>query len=155
MLLWLSRLMNKKATIVDSARSIPVTLDARQHERSPQGGTNEIAISIAKFGSLEKKNLSVRSVDICPVGMGIEADVPLAPGFVWFRDGVGPHRGGIVVWSRVFEDYTCRAGIKFIPVTFGQETAQTAMQHHIPSCHASELVTCMLVDEVTRSEGES
>lgn len=129
--------------------------DARQHARLPQGRTNGIAMRIAKFETLDKVDLSVRAVDISAAGMGVEADVPLEPGFVWFRDGAGSQKGGAVVWTRVLENNTCRAGIKFIPLEFCDEIAAHASAAHSypPSCHAPELVACMLVDEGPMMEG--
>jgi len=129
--------------------------DARQHARLPQGRTNGVAMRIARFGTLDKSDVSVRTVDISATGMGVEADVPLEPGFVWFRDGAGSHKGGAVVWTRVLENNTCRGGIKFIPLGPGHELAAHASAAHPypPSCHAPELVACMLVDEGPLREG--
>ena len=129
--------------------------ELRRHMRLPQGRTNGIDMRIAKFGTLDKIDLSVRAVDISAAGMGVEADVPLEPGFVWFRDSVGHHECGVVVWTRECENNTCRAGIKFIPIGPGHDAAAHASAAHPypPSCHAPQLVACMLVDEVPVMEG--
>lgn len=129
--------------------------ELRRHVRLPQGRSNGIVMRIAKFGTLDKVDLNIRVVDIGEGGVGIEADVPLEPGFVWFRDNAGGHKGGAVVWTTVLENNTCRAGIKFIPLGPGQELAAHASAAHPypPSCRAPELVACMLVDEGPTREG--
>jgi hypothetical protein len=129
--------------------------DARQQARLPQGRTNGIAMRIAKFGTLDITDLSVRAVDISAAGMSVEADVLLEPGFVWIRDKAGHQQGGVIVWTRACENDICRAGIKFIPLTSGHEVISHANADHPypPSCHAPGLVACMLVDEVPLREG--
>jgi hypothetical protein len=123
--------------------------ELRQHMRLPQGKTNGIAVRIAKFGTLDKIDVSVRAVDISTSGMHVEADVPLEPGFVWFRDNVGNQQCGVVVWTKGCENNTSRAGIRFISLAPGHEIAVRASAAHSypPSCYAPELVACMLVDE--------
>ncbi len=124
--------------------------ELRQHTRLPQGSTNGIAMRIAKFGTLEKSDMSVRTVDTSASGMGVEADVPLEPGFVWFRDTVEHHQCGVVVWTKG-ENNTCRAGIKFIPLAAAPEKITghaSTTQPYLPSFHSPQLVACMLVDEV-------
>jgi hypothetical protein len=73
---------------------------------------------------------------------------------VWFRDNVGHHQCGVIVWTEV-EKNTCRAGIKFISLAPGHEITASASAAHpyLPSCHAPQLVACMLVDEVPVREG--
>jgi hypothetical protein len=125
--------------------------DARQHARLPQGRTSSIALRIAKFGTMEKRDMSVRAVDISAEGMGVESDVPVDPGFVWFCEGAGHHQCGVVVWTGECGNKTCRAGIKFIPLGSGLKIAadvRSAYPYPL-SCRAPELVACMLVDEFT------
>ncbi len=86
----------------------------RKYERRPMTAQSNIAMSIAKFETLDRMDLNVRPIDISQGGMCIEADVQLDPGFVWFREGVDKHRCGITVWTRPGDNHTCRAGIKFI-----------------------------------------
>ncbi len=128
--------------------------DARQHVRIAQGKESSVALSIAKFETLEKVDVSARALDICDAGMGIEADAPIDPGFVWFREGA-EHQCGIIVWTRTGENNKCRAGIRFIKIGAGQEfsTYASALQPHIPSCHVPGLVTSLLVDERPLADG--
>jgi PilZ domain len=128
--------------------------ELRQHMRQPQGRTNGIAMRIAKFGTLDKSDMSVRPVDISATGVCVEADVPLEPGFVWFRDNVGHHQCGVIVWTKRGNN-TCRAGIKFMPLAPGREVtaSASAAYPYLPSFHAPQLVACMLVDEVPVREG--
>jgi hypothetical protein len=129
--------------------------DSRKYERQPQVTAKDIAMRIAKFETLDKVDLKARAVDMSAEGMSIESDIPLEPGFVWFRDCVGDHKGGVVVWTRVFENNTCRAGIKFIPLAPGRDdiAPERAVQSYPSSCLGPELVTSMLVDEVPIIEG--
>ncbi len=142
----LGHIIRKK--VIPEKKEMTVMHDARQHVRTPQGKESSVAFSIAKFETLEKVDVTARALDICETGMGIEADAPLAPGFVWFREGA-EHQCGIVVWTRTGEDNKFRAGIKFIKVGAGQEftTYASALQPHIPSCYSPGLVASMLVEE--------
>ena len=154
----IKQLMHRLTRKNESALEIKETAirqDARQHARMSQERTNCIVMSIAKFGSPDKADLSVRAVDISAGGVGVESDVPLAPGFVWFRDAVGHHQCGVVVWTRVFGDNTLRSGVKFTPPGTGHEIMKPASAAPLypPSCRAPELVSCMLVDEVLSVEG--
>jgi len=129
--------------------------ELRQYMRLPQGKTNSIALRIAKFGTLDKSDVTARAIDVSATGIGVEVDVPLQPGFVWFRDNVGHHQCGVVVWTKACGNNTCRAGIKFIPLGPGREvTAQASPAHpYLPSFHMPQLVACMLVDEGPLMEG--
>ena len=129
--------------------------ELRRHVLSlPQGRTNGIVMRIAKFGTLDKVDLNIRAVDIGEGGVGIEADVPLEPGFVWFRDNAGGHKGGAVVWTTVLENNTCRAGISYPPWSRpGARGACKRGSSLSPVMPVPELVACMLVDEGPTREG--
>jgi hypothetical protein len=133
----------------------PLMKDSRKYARQPQVTAKDFAMRIAKFETLDKIDLKARALDMSAEGMSVESDIPLEPGFVWFRDCVGDHKGGVVVWTRVFEDNTCRAGIKFIPLDPGRNdpAPERGVQPYPSSCHAPELVASMLVDEVSTIEG--
>jgi hypothetical protein len=75
----------------------------------------DISVTVIQFGKLERMDLTVKGVDISDGGLGIQSEVPLAPGFIWFWNTVGQHKGGMIVWSRK-ADFGYRAGIQFLPI---------------------------------------
>ncbi len=87
----------------------------RRYPRHTYNEIPEIPVTIIQFGKLERMDLTVRCVDISDGGLGIIADIPLSPGFVWFRDPLHKHKGGMIVWSRK-DDSGFRAGIQFLPI---------------------------------------
>jgi hypothetical protein len=87
----------------------------RKYPRQAYGESEDIPLTVIQFGKLEHIDLMVKGVDISDGGLGIISDVPLAPGFVWFRSTVGEHKGGMIVWSRK-TDAGYRAGIQFLPI---------------------------------------
>lgn len=92
--------------MMDSTRKYP-----RQNYEESTG----IPVTIIQFGKLERMDITVRGIDISDGGLGIESDVPLAPGFIWFWNTVRKHKGGMIVWSRK-ADGAFRAGIQFLPI---------------------------------------
>ena len=77
--------------------------------------STDIPVTVIQFGKLERMDITVKGVDISDGGLGIRSEIPLSPGFVWFRSTVGTHKGGMIVWSRK-EDGSYRAGIQFLPL---------------------------------------
>jgi len=114
------------------------------------GKATDVTLSIAKFETLEKVNLNARAIDISNGGLCIESTSPLEPGFVWFRDGLGKQKGGVVIWSKELTNNTCRAGIQFVPIN--QYNAECGGKEDVrpplPSWSDPGLVVSMLVDEV-------
>lgn len=89
--------------------------DTRKFNRHAYDGSADIPVTVIQFGKLERMDLTVKGVDISDGGLGVQSDIPLAPGFVWFWSSVGSHKGGMIVWSRK-EDRAYRAGIQFLPI---------------------------------------
>jgi hypothetical protein len=89
--------------------------DTRKYPRLTFPAADGIPVTVIQFGKLERVDLTVKGVDISDGGLGIQSDIPLSPGFVWFWSAVGPHKGGMIVWSRK-EDRGYRAGIQFLPI---------------------------------------
>ena len=83
------------------------------HRRCPLGHLS--------FASLETSDHVVRIVDISKHGVGVETDVQMEPGLVWFRNGLEDHRGGILLWSRKQNEQQHRAGIRFLSLTTEDE----------------------------------
>lgn len=88
---------------------------ARKHQRKPYTDNLGIPVTIMQFGKLHRYDITVHGIDISDSGMGIVADVPIAPGFVWFWRKVGRQKGGMVVWSREIGG-KYRAGIQFLEI---------------------------------------
>jgi hypothetical protein len=89
--------------------------NTRKFNRQTYDGGADIPVTVIQFGKLERMDLTVKGVDISDGGLGVQSDIPLAPGFVWFWSTVGSHRGGMIVWSKK-EDSGYRAGIQFLPI---------------------------------------
>jgi hypothetical protein len=87
----------------------------RKYPRQVYNSSTDIPLTVIQFGKLERMDITVKGVDISDGGIGIQTDIPLLPGFVWFWSSVGPHKGGMIVWSRK-EDGGYRAGIQFLPI---------------------------------------
>ncbi len=78
------------------------------------------AMGVITFKNFEWKDHVVQLVDLSRNGIGIESRKSVEHGFVWFKDRVGGHKGGVLVWSgRYGEKY--RAGIRFLLLTPGDE----------------------------------
>ncbi len=89
----------------------------RKHPRKSYEDTLGIPITLIQFGKLHRHDITVRGVDISEGGLGIVADEPLSPGFVWFWRSVAERKGGILVWSRKEQNGNqYRAGIQFLPI---------------------------------------
>lgn len=87
----------------------------RKHPRQKYADAADIPVTVIQFGRLERLDLTVRGIDISDGGMGIETNVLLSPGFLWFGRPVGSHAGGMIVWGRKV-DKGYRAGIQFLPM---------------------------------------
>jgi len=87
----------------------------RRYPRQKYNNSPSIPVTIIQFGRLERIDLTVQCIDISDGGLGIIADIPISPGFVWFREQVNKHKGGMIVWSRR-ADSGFRAGIQFLPI---------------------------------------
>ena len=89
--------------------------NTRKFNRQAYDGGVDIPVTVIQFGKLERMDLTVKGVDISDGGLGVQSDIPLAPGFVWFWSAIGSHKGGMIVWSKK-EDRGYRAGIQFLPI---------------------------------------
>lgn len=98
-------------------RLVPANFMAstRKYPRTALPATAGIPVTVIQFGKLERIDLTVKGVDISDGGLGIVSDVPLSPGFIWFWNSVGDHKGGMIVWSRR-DDGCYRSGIQFLPI---------------------------------------
>ena len=87
----------------------------RKHPRKPYNDSLGIPVTIMQFGKLHRYDITVHGIDISDGGIGIIAEVPIAPGFVWFWRKTGNQKGGMIMWSREINGKH-RAGIQFLQV---------------------------------------
>jgi hypothetical protein len=87
--------------------------DMRDVQRQPINVKRDCILGIITFKQLEWKDHVAQVVDLSKKGVGIESITHLEPGFVWFKDRVGGHKGGVLVWSKQLGT-KYRAGIKFL-----------------------------------------
>jgi len=80
----------------------------------------DCVLGLINFKHLEWKNHLAHVVDISGSGVGIESSARMEPGFVWFRERLGGHRSGVLLWSKR-RNGKYRGGIKFVPLSGEQE----------------------------------
>jgi hypothetical protein len=79
------------------------------------------SLDVFAFPRPERTEHIVRIVDFSVVGVGIEVSEPIERGLVYFKEPVGGHKFGVVVWSN-HGGGRYRAGIKFVVLPSGEET---------------------------------
>jgi len=101
--------------------------ETRCVQRQPIIVRRDCSLGIIAFKRLTWSDHIARIVDINRQGVGIEVGSPVEPGFVWFKDRVWGHRGGLLLWSKqVGTGY--RAGIKFLSLSLDEERS---LQNHL------------------------
>lgn len=80
----------------------------------------ECSLCVITFKDLAWKDHTAILIDISRHGAGIDSEARIEPGFVWFRNRVAGHKGGVLMWSRQL-DRRFRAGIRFVPLTWSEE----------------------------------
>lgn len=78
------------------------------------------SLGVITFKRLEWTDHVACLVDISRSGVGIETDGRIEPGFVWFRDRVGGHKSGVLMWSKL-QGQKYRAGVKFVSLSRDEE----------------------------------
>jgi len=94
--------------------------DLRQQTRYPLAFQRECSLCLITFKDLSWIDHAAQLKDISVDGVGIESERQIDQGFVWFRDRVGGHRGGVLMWSKR-AGRTYRAGIQLVQLTRDQE----------------------------------
>ncbi len=75
----------------------------------------DCAMDVLTFKQLDRTDHHGNIVDISRSGVGIESNVPMEPGFVWFRNRIWGQHSGVLLWSKqVGTQY--RSGIRFAPL---------------------------------------
>ena len=125
----------------------------RETQRQPINVTRGCALGVITFKWLEWSDHVAQIVNISRDGVGIESAERLEPGFVWFKERVGGHRGGILIWSKQL-GVTYRAGIKFVPLSPGEEhyvQEQVGHSDHGRSAPDPDAIIATLVESIKRS----
>lgn len=94
--------------------------EMRQAYRHPITVQRDCALGLISFKHLEWTDRTAHLVDISRGGVGIESEERIEPGFVWFKERVGGHKSGVLMWSRRQGD-KYRGGIRFVPLSRGEE----------------------------------
>jgi hypothetical protein len=94
--------------------------ELRQSIRYPLAVQRECSLCLITFKNLSWTDHTAQLKDISRDGIGIESELAIERGFVWFRDRVGGHRGGVLMWSRQHAP-NFRAGIQFVPLSRSEE----------------------------------
>lgn len=89
-------------------------------QRHPIAMQRVCCLGIITFRQLEWMEVCANVVNLSVTGVGIESEARLEPGFVWFKDRVGGHRGGVLMWSKQ-EGGRYRSGIKFVNLSRDEE----------------------------------
>lgn len=85
----------------------------RKFKRRVHSEEMNIAMTIIGEGESKRWHTEAKSVDICEGGVGLVTSYPLRVSQVVCLNSEVEDKTGIVVWSRVLEDCTCRAGVCF------------------------------------------
>jgi len=95
--------------------------ELRQASRYPLAVQRDCAMCVITFKDMAWKDHLAYLKDFSMNGVGVASEKRIDPGFVWFRDRVGGHRGGVLMWSGQV-GYKFRAGIQFL--SFSREAEQ-------------------------------
>ncbi len=95
-------------------------IEMRQRARIPVPESRSFSLGLISFKRLDWNDLVANLVDRSEQGVGIEANGPVEPGFVWFDERVDGAKGGLLLWSkRIGPKY--RGGIRFISLSPEEE----------------------------------
>jgi len=129
--------------------------ELRNIQRQPITVKRDCSLGIIAFKQLTWSDHVARIVDINKQGVGIELGSFVEPGFVWFKDRVWGHRGGLLLWSKPV-GATYRAGIKFLSLSPDEEQSlhrnivQSGVQRPLAD---PEKVVALLIESL-KKEGQ-
>ena len=131
----------------DNITGIDKRNELRQADRYPLAVQRDCAMCIITFKDLAWKDHVASLKDISMNGVGIEAEARIDTGFVWFRDRVGGHRGGVLMWSRQV-GYNYRAGIQFVPLSRDAEefvdSQVSLLRDHKPLSNPTAIISTIM-----------
>ena len=137
----------------DEITDIDKRNELRQASRYPLAVQRDCAMCIITFKDLAWKDHVAFLKDISMNGVGVEAETRIDTGFVWFRDRVGGHRGGVLMWSRQV-GYNYRAGIQFVPLSRDAEefvNSQVSLLRDHQPLHDPTAIISMIMESMGRT----
>jgi hypothetical protein len=134
-------MMNDRTIGIDERKEL------RQAGRYPLAVQRGCAMCVITFKDMAWQDHLAYLKDISTNGVGIESEKRIDSGFVWFRDRVGGHRSGVMMWSRQV-GYNFRAGIQLVPLTreaeqFVQDQVKLLRAHH-PLRHPEAIMATIM-----------
>jgi hypothetical protein len=108
---------------------------------------------VITFKDLSWKDQFAFLKDISTNGVGVESEQRMDPGFVWFRERVGGHRGGVLMWGKQV-GYNYRAGIEFVPLSREAEQfvhSQVGLLRAHQSLNKPEAIMTTILESLNRS----
>jgi len=118
--------------------------------RQPIQVRRNCSMGVISFKELAWSHHVVRLTDLSRDGVGIEAEAPITPGFVWFGDRVGGYKGGVLIWSKQ-QGGQYRGGIRFVPLTPDEERFVEEPAVHPPAPHQPRRSPEEIIDVLVRS----
>ena len=113
-------------------------------------GNRDCSLCIISLKHFVWKAHDAKLVDLSTKGVGIEANAHLEPGFVWFKDRVGGHKGGVLVWSKQLGT-KYRAGIKFLHLSRDVEDYVEEridrFKPHVPLREPEQIISTLIESE--------
>jgi CheY-like chemotaxis protein len=85
----------------------------RKFPRRPHNQELDLAMTILGEGETQRRHTGARSVNISKGGIGLVTKSPLRVAQVLSLKADMAEKTGIVVWSTMQENHTCRAGVRF------------------------------------------
>lgn len=85
----------------------------RSRERMPFSGEISYSMNVIENGEGNRLLLMARTVDLSEHGVGFFTEYPLRPSQVLSFEHDMLRRTGVVAWSTMVNDRTCRAGVRF------------------------------------------
>jgi hypothetical protein len=80
----------------------------------------DCSLGVITFHDLMWADHIVKVVDQSVLGLGIESDLPIEPGIIWFKESVYGQKCGVLMWCKQ-SGVRYRAGIQFISFTLEEE----------------------------------
>jgi hypothetical protein len=89
-------------------------------KRNPVIMERDCTLGVISFQDLTWADHIVKVVDQSIIGIGVECDLPIEPGIIWFKECVYGQKCGVLMWCKQ-SGVRYRAGIQFISFTREQE----------------------------------
>lgn len=91
------------------------------------------ALDVIAFDQPSRTEHIVRIVDISVIGVGIESSGRIDPGLICFKEQVGGHKYGVLIWSKPGSG-CYRAGIQFVVLSPEEDAYIQELVNQSPPC---------------------